>query len=491
MRPEQPYYTSKVTMEKTHFLATFLFFALFSSLVFTSCGSDDDDNGNVGNVGGKNLKELVVGKWYVTHTRYASSTEWKVDNAHAEVLHINADGTIIATLNGVQRMAGSYVLKGNSLVISTEGGSTTTYELLSIDYLLAEVAVYSGSTTEPQTYKRLRRISEQDLTDEGITGISFPAPSATMKQSATAVYKLKVEPLTVYKPNITFTSSNEDVLEVVSSIGAQVTVKALKAGEAKLTARSTNGHEASVVITVENDVSIFETKTIVVGDVEFKMIAVEGGRFLMGANYSEPAFTFEMPKHDVGVTDFYIGETEVTQALWKTVMGSNPSSKSGNKLPVENVSWEDCQSFLEKLNAMTGLEFRLPLEAEWEFAARGGLQSKGYLYPGSNGLDNIAWYAENSDNKPHEVATKAANELGLYDMSGNVYEWCNDGYDPDYYSKSDMTTNPRGNVTDNRYVLRGGYFASESRYCHVHSRYADEKYDKTNYTGLRLAIKKK
>lgn len=201
--------------------------------------------------------------------------------------------------------------------------------------------------------------------------------------------------------------------------------------------------------------------------VSFKMKKVEGGTFLMGAqsedknqpNYDPDAFEDESPVHRVTLSDYYIGETLVTQELWKAVMDSNPSefksifNKKRLKHPVENVSWNDCQEFIKKLNAIIGKTFRLPTEAEWEYAARGGNKSKGYKYSGSNNIDDVAWCEGNSSGKTHEVGTKAPNELGLYDMSGNVWEWCSDWYGE--YSASPQT-NPKGPTSGSYRVLHGG-----------------------------------
>ena len=154
------------------------------------------------------------------------------------------------------------------------------------------------------------------------------------------------------------------------------------------------------------------------------MVEVRGGTFTMGATSEQEvdAFGDEKPAHEVTLSDYYIGKTEVTQALWKAVMGNNPSYFEGENLPVECISWHDCKTFISKLNALTGKNFRMPTEAEWEYAARGGSKSRGYKYSGSNTLDDVAWYSGNSDSETHEVGTKSPNELGLYDMSGNVSE---------------------------------------------------------------------
>ena len=163
-----------------------------------------------------------------------------------------------------------------------------------------------------------------------------------------------------------------------------------------------------------------------VNGVSFEMVRVEGGTFHMGATseQKDEAWDREKPVHSVTLSSYYIGKTEVTQALWQAVMGSNPSNFKGSNLPVECVCWNDCQEFIQKLNSLTGRNFRLPTEAEWEFACRGGNNSRGYKYSGSNNLGSVAWYDDNSGGQTHPVATKAPNELGIYDMSGNVWEWC-------------------------------------------------------------------
>jgi formylglycine-generating enzyme required for sulfatase activity len=204
--------------------------------------------------------------------------------------------------------------------------------------------------------------------------------------------------------------------------------------------------------------------------VKFKMVKVEGGTFMMGATEEQgtDAFDREKPVHQVTLSDYYIGETVVTQELWKAVMGNNPSKFTGdNERSVEMVSWEEAQEFIEKLNRETGREFRLPTEAEWEYAARGGNKSQGYKYSGSDNLDEVAWYRVNSGDKTHPVKEKKSNEIGLYDMSGNVWEWCQDWFGK--YSR-DAQLNPQGSSKGAYRVARGGSWFHDARFCRVSYR---------------------
>jgi formylglycine-generating enzyme required for sulfatase activity len=218
------------------------------------------------------------------------------------------------------------------------------------------------------------------------------------------------------------------------------------------------------------------------------MVYVQGGTFMMGATSEQgsDAYSDEKPVHYVTLSNYYIGKYEVTQAEWQAVMGSNPSYiKGSDNLPVENVSWNDCQTFISKLNAKTGLKFRLPTEAEWEYAARGGNKSKGYKYSGSNNVDEVAWYTSNSGSTTHAAGTKQSNELGLYDMSGNVWEWCSDWYGS--YNGSSQT-NPTGANSGSCRVLRGGGWSINARYCRSSCRYDYGPDYGYSYFGLRLAL---
>ena len=231
-------------------------------------------------------------------------------------------------------------------------------------------------------------------------------------------------------------------------------------------------------------------QTFNVNGVEFKMIRVEGGTFSMGATSEQGSdvYDWEKPIHSVTLSDYYIGETEVTQELWQAVMGSNPSYFTGNnQRPVDSVSWNDCQEFIRRLNSLTGKNFRLPTEAEWEYAARGGKYCKDYVYKysGSNNVDEVAWYYGNSGRTTHPVKTKKANELGLYDMSGNVGEWCNDWYG-DYQGYSQ--TNPTGPSKGEYRVLRGGGWYGNDGDVRVSDRSSHTPGYRFYYFGLRLAL---
>ena len=230
------------------------------------------------------------------------------------------------------------------------------------------------------------------------------------------------------------------------------------------------------------------TITIPVKDgISIDMVRVEAGTFTMGATREmKKPNDDEKPTHQVTLTnDYYIGKYEVTQALWQAVMGNNPSYFKGDNLPVERVSWDDCQDFLSKLNRITGKTFRLPTEAEWEYAARGGKKSRGYQYSGSKNLSDVAWYKDNGGSKTHAVGTKQPNLLGIYDMSGNVYEWCQDRYG-EYNSSSQV--NPTGANSGYSRVFRGGNCFRYARYCRSSCRYNNTPGYRFYNLGLRLVL---
>ena len=250
------------------------------------------------------------------------------------------------------------------------------------------------------------------------------------------------------------------------------------------TASSSNGYaSSSSVSSGGNEISI-----PVKNGITIDMVKVEAGTFMMGATSEmQNPYFIEKPVHQVTLTnDYYMGKYEVTQALWKAVMGRNPSRFKGVNLPVEQVSWKDCQKFISKLNSMTGRKFRLPTEAEWEYAARGGRKSKGYQYSGSSDISDVAWYLRNGVGiTTQPVGTKQANELGLYDMSGNVWEWCQDRYGS-YDSLSQ--TNPTGAVSGSRRVFRGGNFFYDAKDCRSSTRNFGAPGERNFFLGFRLVL---
>lgn len=237
---------------------------------------------------------------------------------------------------------------------------------------------------------------------------------------------------------------------------------------------------------------ILENKTINVNGVSFNMIGVRGGVFTMGATPEQggESLTDEKPVHKVAVSSFYIGETEVTQDLWIAVMGNNPSRFKGNRLPVECVDWGSCKVFIEKLNAMTNMHFRLPTEAEWEYASRGGEKSDKFRYSGGNSINEVAWFSNNSNEKTHIVGTKSPNKIGIYDLSGNVQEWCEDYFSP--YEKSSQTnpTGPANGVSWRKArIIRGGSCNDIEYRCRICVRFdLPESGYYNEFTGFRLAL---
>jgi len=222
--------------------------------------------------------------------------------------------------------------------------------------------------------------------------------------------------------------------------------------------------------------------------VTFKLVRVQGGTFSMGGTSEQGngVNADELPVHQVTLSDFYIGQTEVTQDLWEAVMQEWPSGSTQNlRCPVEMVSWNECMAFISKLNALTGLTFRLPTEAEWEFAARGGIKSKGYMYSGSNDFNDVAWSEDNSGDVTHVVGSKMCNELGLYDMSGNVWEWCQDWFGN--YSDSSQI-DPTGPETGTERIVRGGCMRGHTRFCRVSYRMNYTSATQRIDVGLRLAM---
>jgi len=234
-----------------------------------------------------------------------------------------------------------------------------------------------------------------------------------------------------------------------------------------------------------------------------EFVFVKGGTFEMGDTFVDDDGD-EKPVHSVTVSSFYIGKYEVTQREWKEIMGSNPSDFKGDNLPVEKVSWHDAIRFCNKKSKIEGLTpcysgsgsnvscnfsangYRLITEAEWEYAARGGSKSRGYKYSGSSNPDEVVWYRDNSGSKTHQGGRKKANELGLHDMSGNVWEWCWDWYDEGYYRNS-PSNNPKGPSSGNDRVLRGGYWGDDTWYVRCTDRFRGNPGVSYSGNGFRYA----
>ena len=228
------------------------------------------------------------------------------------------------------------------------------------------------------------------------------------------------------------------------------------------------------------------------------MVYVEGGTFQMGATSEQGRdyYSDEIPVHSVTLSDYYIGKFEVTQGLWEKVMGTtiheqrikagySSTNGVGSDYPMYYVNWEEAQEFCTRLGQLTGKNYALPTEAQWEYAARGGVKSRGYKYSGSNTIGNVAWYSDNSSSSTRPVATKQPNELGLYDMSGNVWEWCSDW---DGYYSSESQSNPTGPSTGSRRVLRGGSWGYYAGGCRVSYRIGNyPSYRNFNY-GFRVVL---
>ena len=249
------------------------------------------------------------------------------------------------------------------------------------------------------------------------------------------------------------------------------------------TASSSNGYASSSSVSSGSNVISIPVRN----GITIEMVKVEAGTFMMGATSEmQNPYDDEKPVHQVALTnDYYMSKYEVTQALWQAVTGKNPSKFKGDNLPVERVSWNDCQVFIRNLNNMTGRKFRFPTEAEWEYAARGGKKSRGYQYSGSSNISDVAWFDDINRNKKHPVGTKQANELGLYDMSGNVWEWCQDRYGS--YSSS-FQKNPTGAIMGEYRVFRGGRWGAKERIGRTSCRsYCTPDFSYFNL-GLRLAL---
>jgi formylglycine-generating enzyme required for sulfatase activity len=306
-----------------------------------------------------------------------------------------------------------------------------------------------------------------------ITGIKISHTDLLLGVGKTATISANVLPYdAATKMNWTSIDNNVVALEFDDKTSASVS-KCVVTGKAK----------GTVIITVSTkDGNHSATCTVIVDNGEPELISVEGGTFMMGGRDGTDDVT-ELPVHEVRLSGFKIAKYPVTQQQWKVVMENNPSYDKGDNLPVTNVTWNDAQEFIKKLNAATGKNYRLPTEAEWEFAARGGNKSKNYVYSGSNNIDEVAWYRSNSlSSQP--VGTKMPNELDIYDMSGNVWEWCSDW--AALYT-ADLQENPQGPSTGTHRIMRGGSAGILPFYCRVACRIPSEPTIVWSNVGFRLA----
>ena len=394
----------------------------------------------------------------------SSNTSWTVlcDQVWCNITPVSGSGdgsvTVLVedNISTVERMATIIVKSdaGNKTINVTQSGATA---ILSLD--MNSLAFASGSGSE--NFKITSNTSWTVVSDQSWCTVS--------KTSGSGDSSIRVS-----VTENTFTNSRK----------ATVTV------ESETITRSLAVIQSGATSSPSQD------RTFIVGGVQFKMIAVEGGTFTMGATSEQEsdANNDEVPTHIVTLSSYSIGETEVTQALWEAVMGQRPTSWNsklglGSNRPAYSISWNDCQDFISKLNSMTGQNFRLPTEAEWEFAARGGNKSHGYKYAGSNTVNEVAWYSAGNPWMCQNVATLQANELGLYDMSGNVWEWCSDWYEN--YSSS-AQTNPKGPASGSYRVRRGGSWDSSAKNCRVSVRGVSTPSKRDNGSssafGLRLAL---
>jgi len=301
-----------------------------------------------------------------------------------------------------------------------------------------------------------------------VTGVILNQVNITLYVGEIETLIASVHPDNATNKTLNWSSSNSDVATV--------------ANNGKVTAVTVTGKEVGVaIITVTTEDGNYMAKcTVQVILFEPEMMFVEGGTFLMGSDYN----ILEQPIHQVTLSSFNIAKYQITQRVWKSIMGNNPSDTKGDNLPVHKVSWNDVNEFITRLNNVTGKNYRLPTEAEWEYAAGGGKKDLGYTYSGSNNIDKVAWYGMNSNFEPHTVGSKEANELSIYDMSGNVWEWCNDWYG-DYPNTPQI--DPQGPMSGTRKIIRGGYYGGIDSYCRVKMRMGIESDNTLNrFCGFRL-----
>lgn len=419
-----------------------------------------------------------------------------------------SDGTCSAYYPS-DRFASGFVLSATSLSLRTgeqqqlsvlatpDGSIAPSFKWTSSDTSVATVtadglvtAVKGGTCTITATAQDGTKVSVSCTVSvvQLVESITLSESAVTLELDGITRLTATVLPADANDASYTWSSSNDDVAEVTKN----GVVYAVGYGTATITATANDGSgvKAECVVTVKKPAP--QPLNFNVNGVSFNMLPVEHGTFQMGQSADDNNVT---PVHSVTISqDYYIGETEVTQALWKAVTGYSPTSDGGSwssryglgdNYPAYHISWNDCQDFITKLNAATGQTFRMPTDAEWEYAAKGGNNSQGYTYSGSNTIDDVAWYTGNSSSQTHPVAMKAPNELGLYDMSGNVWEWCSDLYSS--YSSS-AVTDPTGATSGSDRVLRGGSWNFSATSCRSAYRTYYDPTHRLNSVGFRLCL---
>ncbi|MDR1345876.1 MAG: SUMF1/EgtB/PvdO family nonheme iron enzyme [Bacteroidales bacterium] len=312
-----------------------------------------------------------------------------------------------------------------------------------------------------------------------VDSVSLDQNTLMMKIGTTATLVATVKPDKAADKSVTWSTSDAEIATVENG-----KITALAEGKTTVTVITVDGNKsATCQVTVNYD--------YIESDYGITLVPVEGGTFTMGsANSDAEAYSTEKPAHQVTVSGFKIMKYEVTQKQWHDIMDSWPAEEpnsrdgAGDNYPAYNVSWNDIQAFITKLNQKTGKKYRLPTEAEWEFAARGGIRSKGFKYSGSNNISDVAYYRDNSS-KTNPVGSKQPNELGIYDMSGNVGEWC---YDWDGNYTEDTQTNPTGPATGTTKITRGGSWNNGARNCRVAYRENFGINARYSYMGFRLVL---
>jgi len=305
---------------------------------------------------------------------------------------------------------------------------------------------------------------------EPVEDIRLDKTTLMLAVNETVILKATIFPFSATNKTVTWTTSNSNVATVKNnndpSIRAEGLVTAKAIGTTTITVTTKDGKFTAAC-------------TVTVIDPEPELILIKGGTFIMGCTDEDcRSDGREEPAHQVTLHNYKIAKYPVTQKEWMNIMGNNPSTTKGDDLPVHNISWLNAQEYITKLNAITGKNYRLPTEAEWEYAARGGNQSNGYKYSGGDDADLVAWHAGNSNNTIHPVGDKKSNELGIHDMSGNVWEFCSDYYS--FYTDLPLD-NPTGPTNGTTMVSRGGAFAlSPIPYCRVSAR----AYIEPNLTGI-------